>query len=61
MNWSILAISPVGRPSPAPRVSQNLEMRKVLRGHDERVTGVSWHPDAYSTGKPLLASGAADK
>eukprot|EP00903_Cladosiphon_okamuranus_P016638 g15346.t1 len=40
---------------------ENLEMRKVLRGHTERVTGVSWHPDAYSSEKPLLASGAADK
>lgn len=40
---------------------QNLEMRKVLRGHSERVTGVSWHPDAYSSEKTLLASGAADK
>lgn len=32
-----------------------------MRGHDERVTGVSWHPEAYSSAKPLLASGAADK
>lgn len=43
------------------RGTQNLEMRKVLRGHEERVTGVSWHPEAYSSAKPLLASGAADK
>ncbi|CAN0235899.1 unnamed protein product [Pylaiella littoralis] len=41
--------------------ANNLEMRKVLRGHSERVTGVSWHPDAYSSDKALLASGAADK
>ncbi|CAM9864329.1 unnamed protein product [Scytosiphon promiscuus] len=40
---------------------ENLEMRKVLRGHSERVTGVSWHPDACSSEKTLLASGAADK
>ncbi|CAM9846636.1 unnamed protein product, partial [Hapterophycus canaliculatus] len=40
---------------------ENLEMRKVLRGHSERVTGVTWHPGAYSSEKTLLASGAADK
>ncbi|CBN79037.1 conserved unknown protein [Ectocarpus siliculosus] len=40
---------------------ENLEMRKVLRGHSERVTGVTWHPEAYSSDKTLLATGAADK
>ncbi|CAN0147307.1 unnamed protein product [Ectocarpus fasciculatus] len=40
---------------------ENLEMRKVLRGHSERVTGVAWHPEAYSSDKTLLATAAADK
>ncbi|CAM9575668.1 unnamed protein product [Ectocarpus sp. 6 AP-2014] len=40
---------------------ENLEMRKVLRGHSERVTDVAWHPEAYSSDKTLLATGAADK
>ncbi|CAM9300004.1 unnamed protein product, partial [Discosporangium mesarthrocarpum] len=36
---------------------QSLEMQKLLRGHSERITAVSWHPDAYSSVKNLLATG----
>ncbi|CAM9214705.1 unnamed protein product [Choristocarpus tenellus] len=40
---------------------QNLSMHKVLRGHSERITGMSWHPEAYSSEKTFLGTGAADK
>jgi U4/U6 small nuclear ribonucleoprotein PRP4 len=34
----------------------------ILRGHDQRVTSISWHPDAYKAKdtKALLASSSAD-
>ena len=42
--------------------TKDLNHVDTLRGHQERITSVTWHPDAFTSisGKSLLASSAAD-